>query len=395
MKFRTLSSANNLTGSRVLLRVDYNVALDDSGSVAPEELFRISRTVPTIQYLLAAGASIVLMTHLGRPHGRLDQKLTTKPLAKELTKMLNMPVQHIPGLVDASTAKHVSKLKPGRVCLLDNLKFNPGEESNSVEFAKQLAELGDILVHDAFASIHRTLASTVALVELMDSYIGLLIEEEVHELSTKVVQASDDFVVVMGGAKTKTKLPCIKHLLSKATYVLTGGILANTLLASAGNNLGLSVVEDLFIKSSKAIVKHKNVVLPRDVICDSVTTNDIEAELRNLDEIEHNDRIIDIGTVTAVEYAQKIREAKTVFFNGPLGFMEKPEGMHGSQAIAELIAALTAQEKITSVIGGGETAALFDKLGLLDDVSYVSTGGGALLSFLVDQKQPGLVPYMV
>ncbi len=390
MKMRNIKQAKLKPGMKVLVRVDYNVALDKKSRVEKGELFRIKRTVPTIKYLIKKRARIIILAHLGRPGGIFNQSLSNKPLGLALGKILGKPVKVLSGVVEDKIKKQIDNLKPGQVVILENLRFYPGEEKNSKNFARSLANLGNIYVNDAFASIHRESASLLGVTNYLPSYAGLLLKEEIENLTRLILRARKPLVFVMGGAKVGTKLPFIQKLLPKADKILVGGIIANTILKNSKYSLGSSVYEKKFVNQSRRLLKNSKIKLPVDVICDNITTSKIEAVQKNIGELKKNDRIIDIGTISAVEFALEIRKAKTVFFNGPLGFMEKTAGRHASQAIAELIAALSASKKIKSIVGGGETICLFNNLGLADDITYISTGGGALFAFLSNQDLPVL-----
>lgn len=393
MKLSSITRVKNLKGKRVLLRTDYNVAVDGRGRVEKSELFRIERTLPTLQWLMKKRARVVILTHRGRPRGK-DGALTLKPVAVALGKMLGKKIRKLDGIVGPAIKQRIDRLKPGQAVLLENLRFHKGEEKNSAAFARELASLGDIFINDAFATAHRNTASTVGIAALLPSYAGMLLQEEIASLSAHMLRAKKPLVIVMGGAKAKTKLPLLRKMLPGAQYILTGGILANTLLKAAGVRIGRSVYEPRTITEAKKLVRHKKVILPSDVICDNTRTPALESLLKDVDAIERDERIIDIGVMSVISYATILKNARTIFFNGPLGYMEKREGAHASEALAKYIAALTSGRKKVSVIGGGETVSVFEKYGLLSDVTFVSTGGGALLAFLADQKLPGIVPLM-
>lgn len=392
MKIKSVKQAKINNSDRVLLRTDYNVALDKKGRVDANEIFRLERTIPTIKHLVSKRARVIILTHLGRPSGRFEKKFSNKPLALSLGKILGKPVKMLPGVIEPGIRNKIDALKPGQVILLENLRFYPGEDKNSNDFAKSLASLGDVYVNDAFASIHRESASLLGITNFLPSYAGLLLESEIANLSQLVLSARPPLLFLMGGAKVETKLPFIKKLLPKAEKILLGGVLANTVLKSKGMELGSSFYDKKMLKPAADVYSSRKIILPSDVICDRSETKKVESTLRDVQEIQKNEMVIDIGTTTAVRFAQEIRRAKTVFFNGPLGLTEKKEGRHGSEAIAEMLAALSASGKIKSIVGGGETINLFSKLGLLNDITYVSTGGGALFAFLINQKLPVLKP---
>ncbi len=395
MKLVSLSQLKqDITGKRVLVRVDFNVQTDKKQRVLENELFRLEKVVPTIKWLVKRGAKVIILTHRGRPHGKFVEELSTKYIVEDFEKILGKSIITIPGVVENFVYDSVKKMNNGEVALLENVRFYPGEEENEKKFAKKLSRLADFFVHDAFASSHRESASIVAIAKYLPSYAGFLVEAEITELSSILQKPRRPFVVVLGGSKCHTKMPLIEKLLPHVDAILVGGIVANTLLKSAHNNIGSSIFEEDFVSIGKLFIKSEKVFLPNDVVCDNIDTKKIEAEVKNFDEIVKTDRIIDIGTKTTVEYANILRSAKTILWNGPLGWIEKRQGSHASEALAEYVAALSTSSKVKSVVGGGETLSILSRLNLLDDVTFVSTGGGAMLEYLVYSNLPGINPYI-
>ncbi len=395
MKLKALSDLkDNIAEKRVLVRVDFNIQTDKKNRILPGQLFRLQRSVATIKWLLKRHTKVIILSDRGRPNGKVVDNLSNKHLSYEFSNMLSLPVKFVPSVIEKEAHKAIKDMKSGEVLFLENLRFYKGEDENDSKFAKELAALGDIFVNDAFAKSHRTMASIVSLPKLLPSYAGLLLEEEIKELSQVIKDPDKPLVVVIGGAKCQTKIPLIEKFLPFADAILVGGILANTLLKSAHFDIGDSIYEEDFVDIGKTLVKNKKIILPKDVVCDDINTEDVEAEIKSLDEIKQSDRIIDVGAQTAIEYSNYIRTAKTVLWNGPLGWIEKRQGSHASEAMADFLAAMSHSKKIKSVIGGGETLSVVDRIGVLDDITFVSTGGGAMLDFLVNKSLPGIEPYI-
>jgi len=393
MKLISISNfQDNIAGKRVLVRVDFNVQTDKEGQIITGQSFRLERSAATIKWLLKRRAKVIILSDRGRPNGKVVPELSNASVAEAFAKILDRQIKFIPYITEKEAHKAVSEMKPGEILFLENLRFYPGENEISEKFARELASLGDLLINDAFAKAHRETATMSILPKLLPSYAGLLLEEEVDELS-KILDWDNiarPFVVIIGGAKCQTKFPLIEKLLPVADAILIGGVLANTLLQSMHVNIGDSIYEEDFVAAGKILIKNKKIILPQDVVCDDLATENIEAEIKNLDEISNTDRIIDVGTQTAVEYSNYIRTAKTVLWNGPLGWIEKRQGSHASEALAQFLAAMSHSGKLKSIIGGGETVSVVDRKQLLDDISFVSTGGGAMLEFLLHSTLPGL-----
>ncbi|MGB0757187.1 MAG: phosphoglycerate kinase [Patescibacteria group bacterium] len=392
MKLRVCTQLHTLQAKRVLYRVDYNVETDEKGRVHADERYRIEATIPTLRYLIRKRAKVIILSHRGRPHGKEDPNLSLKPVAITLGKLLGKPVKMIPLHEGEGARRHLDRMKPGQVVLLENLRFHPGEEVSDNTFAHDLASLGDVFINDAFGAIHRDSASMTGIPEFLPSYAGLLMDKEVSTLDKFIAKPTKPHFLIMGGAKAATKLPLIQKLMPKAERVLVGGVLANTILKSARQEVGASIYEKDFVTEGKVLARHKKVLLPTDCICDDTSTKKIESQLKDIESVLKKDAIVDLGMNTVLEYVSQLRKAKSVLWNGPLGMIEQRQGSHASEAIAEFIAARTHDGSMKSFIGGGETVRVFARLGLLDDVTFASTGGGALLSFISDRRQPGLLP---
>ncbi len=344
---------------KVLLRADFNVSLGDDGQIDEKEDWRLEASLPTIKYLLDKKARIILMTHLGRPKGKFVKELKTDPIAKRLEELLNQPVKKVDG--------YEVRDSKDQIILLENLRFNPGEEKNDPDFAKQLAQLGEIYLNNAFAVSHRSHASIVGLPNLLPSGAGLLLEKEIKALSKVLGQSEHPIVIIIGGAKISTKIKLIKSFLAKADHILLGGALANTALKAKGIDVKKSVVEDEMLEQAREFIDNPKVHLP-------------------VDWIESEQMILDIGKETIKEFEEIISSAKTIIFNGPMGLFEKKQFQPGSEKISQAIV----ESDSFSLAGGGDTIVLLENLGLLNKIDHVSTGGGAMLEFLSGKKLPGI-----
>lgn len=352
-------------GKIVLLRVDFNVPLNPDGTVA--DAARIQETKPTITYLREQGAKIVILAHFGRPKGTVNEAMRFKPIVSTVSQVLGCAVQYCPDPVGPAVLARVQQLQSGQVLLLENIRFYPGEESNDPAFAQQLAQLGDIYVNDAFGAAHRAHASTAGVAEHLPHAAGLLMQREVEELSKVLQSPEHPLVAIIGGSKISTKLALIKNLLPKVDHLLLGGALANTLMLANGYDVKKSLVERELADTVKGLLSDK-LLLPTDVVWG-------------------DDRILDIGPQTVQRYADVIKTAKMIVWNGPMGMFEDPRYAAGTLGIAKAVAASGAY----SVLGGGETVSAIHQAGLQDQVSFISTGGGAMLEFLEGKQLPGIV----
>lgn len=381
----------DLRGRRALVRVDYNVPLDASGAVADAN--RVEATVPTLRRLLDAGASPVLLSHLGRPKGVPDPRYTLAPVAPVLSRLLGAPVRFV-GPADSEEAREASRsLEPGEVLLLENTRFLPGETTNDPALAATLAELGDLFVSDAFGSTHRAHASVVGVASALHPAVaGDLVETELRALAGLVDVPERPFIVAFGGAKIGDKIALMKTFLDRADSVLVGGAMANTFLKAGGSRTGSSLVEDEAVDVAARFLEDSadRIRLPTDVVVGAVDPESkVEPRAVSASDIPDGLAALDIGPETAEAYAWQISKSRTFFWNGPMGLFERDGFGAGTLAVAQAAADATRSGAFT-VIGGGDSAAAIRKAGLADAVSHVSTGGGAALEYLAHGTLPGL-----
>jgi phosphoglycerate kinase len=387
MGLRTVRDAD-VQGKRVLVRVDFNVPIE-SGKVLDD--WRLRATLPTIRYLTERGAKVILLSHLGRPKGKRDEQFSLRPVAQRLSELLGQPVQFADDCVGEVAEQTVARLQAGEVLLLENLRFHAGEEANDDSFAQQLARLGDVFVNDAFGAAHRAHASVHAITKFLPSYAGLLMEQEVTHLSRLLEAPEKPFVAVLGGAKVSDKIGVIRNLLTKVDALLIGGAMAFTFLKAQGYETGKSLVEADKLDLANALLgeareKGVELVLPVDVAVAESDAEDAATQVVPVTAIPADKAGYDIGPETANLFAERIRTAKTVFWNGPMGRFERTPFKAGTKAIAEALAQCSG----TTVVGGGETAAAAFEFGIADKVTHVSTGGGAALELLEGRELPGI-----
>jgi phosphoglycerate kinase len=379
-------------GKRVLVRVDYNVPLNDQGSITDDT--RIRETLPTLNFLLERGASLVLCAHLGRPKGKPDPKYSLKPVAKRLEELLRKPVQMAPDCVGPEVQKMAKALQPGGVLLLENLRYHAEEEANNPLFARQLASLADVFVQDAFGAVHRAHASTAGVAALLPSAAGCLLAKEIYFLSKAMENPEKPFIAILGGAKVSDKIEVIESLLDRVNALVIGGAMAYTFLKAQGVAVGNSRVEDdkLDVAKStlkKAQEKHIQLFLPLDhVVVDQV---DAKAPFQvTADRSIPDGKIgVDIGPNTVKFLVPLLQKAKTIVWNGPMGIFEMPPFAAGTLGVAKALAEAT-QHGATSIVGGGDSVAAVKQAGLADQLSHISTGGGASLEFLEGKELPGI-----
>ncbi|MFA0769871.1 MAG: hypothetical protein REDVDVYQ_000370 [Candidatus Fervidibacter sp.] len=387
MGLRTVRDAD-VQGKRVLVRVDFNVPIE-SGKVLDD--WRLRATLPTIRYLTERGAKVILLSHLGRPKGKRDEQFSLRPVAQRLSELLGQPVQFADDCVGEVAEQGVARLQAGEVLLLENLRFHAGEEANDDSFAQQLARLGDVFVNDAFGAAHRAHASVHAITKFLPSYAGLLMEREVTHLSRLLEAPEKPFVAVLGGAKVSDKIGVIRNLLTKVDALLIGGAMAFTFLKAQGYETGKSLVEADKLDLANALLgeareKGVELVLPVDVVVAESDAEDAATQVVPVTAIPADKAGYDIGPETANLFAERIRTAKTVFWNGPMGRFERTPFKAGTKAIAEALAQCSG----TTVVGGGETAAAAFEFGIAEKVTHVSTGGGAALELLEGRELPGI-----
>ncbi len=390
MKIKSIRNIKNLQGKRVLLRVDFNVPITKK---KVREDYKIKMSLPTIEYLLKKGARVIAVSHLGSPKGKINPELSLLPVAKTLQKLLSeraykKKIKFVPEVIGAWVKKEVEGLQNGELILLENLRFEGGEEKNDQVFATKLAAFGDIYVNDAFAVSHRDQASVSAIKKFLPSFAGLLLENEVLALS-KVVKPKQPLIAVMGGAKVDTKAPLIEKMHKKAEFILVGGALANNFFKALGYEVGASLVDNASLVFAKKFIKRgkldSKIILPSDV----VVLNGGKAVVKPVGNLAKKDKIVDIGPNTVEEFALFIKKAVTIIWNGPMGCFEEKVSSFGTLAVGRLIAARS-RGTAWGVVGGGETVEAIKLTKMANYLDWVSTAGGAMLSFLEGEKMPGL-----
>lgn len=370
-------------GTRVFARIDFNVPLD--GDRVTDDL-RISTALPTIEWLRERGAVVVIGAHLGRPKGEVDPKYSMAPVAKRLGELLGSPVTLAPGVVGPEVEAVVAAARPGDVVLLENLRFEAGETTDDPQFGAALTKLGDVYVNDAFGASHRSHASIVALPRTLPSAAGRLVFREVEVLSTLLNDAERPFVAVLGGAKVADKLGVIDALLERCDTILIGGAMAFTFLLAQGISVGNSLVQPEMVDECARLLASGRVRIPTDFVIAQEVSADAATEVVEANAIPDGWMGLDVGPETASIYAQVVTDAKTVLWNGPMGMFELAPFAAGTRTVAEAVAA----SKAFTVIGGGDSAAAIREFGLADQVSHVSTGGGASLEYIERGDLPGL-----
>jgi len=383
MNIVSIKKYKGLKGKKVLLRADFNVSIKN-GVVRDD--FKIIAGLSTIRYLQRYGAKIIIISHLGKPRGEYDEKLSLKPVVTRLSRLLGKRISFVPGILDMKAGTIVSKMKNSDIVFIDNLRFNKGEEKNSKQFAKELSKLADIYVNNAFAVSHRKHSSVVAIKKYLPSFAGLLLEKEIENLN-KVLKPKKPLIIVMGGSKIKTKIALVKKLYSKADKILIGGALANNFLLARGFDMGKSLVDISSVKFAKNYKKEK-ILLPCDVLVKNLVTGKIT--VKKIREIAEDDSALDIGPETITLFSSYIKRSATIIWNGPLGMFESPRFRMGTMAIGQLIASRSGG-KTFGVVGGGETVEALKKTKMQDHIDWVSTGGGAMLSYLGGETMPGLI----
>jgi phosphoglycerate kinase len=381
----------DVRGKRVFLRADLNVPLDD-GRITDDT--RIRASLPTLIYLLEHGAAVIMASHLGRPKGKVNDALRLKPIADRLSTLLGRPVRMTGDALGPGVQVAIDKLRPGDLLLLENLRFHAEEEANDPGFAKALADMAALYVNDAFGSAHRAHASTEGITHFLPSVAGLLLEREVVALSALLDKPRRPFHTIIGGAKISGKLEVVEALLTRCQAVLIGGGMANTFLAAKGYALGKSLMEPDQLENAERIMvearrKRTRLMLPTDLVIAAQVHPRSQRQIVSVSAVPKDWTAVDIGPDTVAAYTAHLAKARTIFWNGPMGIFEIGPFADGTNAIARYIATRTAAGVVT-VVGGGDSVAAVDQLGLTDQMSHVSTGGGASLQFVEGRVLPGV-----
>ena len=378
-----------LKGKRVLVRVDFNVPLDENRQITDDT--RIVESLPTIKYLKERGAKVILVSHLGRPKGKFTEELKMDPVARRLEELLGEKVYKVDDCIGEKVEEAVSKLKEGEILLLENIRFYPAEEANDEEFARALSRLADIYVNDAFGTAHRAHASTAGVAKFLPAYAGFLMEKELEVLGEKLNNPVRPFLAILGGAKVSSKIGVIRRLLEKVDVLLLGGGMAYTFVKALGYEVGNSIVEESMIGEASDVMRIARergvrLELPEDFVVAPEAKEGVEYKVVKWNQIPPDMAGFDIGPETVEQFGRYIQEARTIFWNGPLGVFEIEPFSRGTVAIAKKIA----QSGATSVVGGGDTIAAIKKAGVEDKITHISTGGGASLEFLEGRVLPGV-----
>lgn len=383
----------DVKGKKVLVRVDFNVPLskENKGEIADDS--RIKAALPTIDYLLDQGSKVILMSHLGRPKGEANPEFSLKPVAEYLANIYADKFHFLPSdtVVDEEVKAGVEKLEDGELALLENTRYVAGETKNDPEFAKELASLADLYVNDAFGTSHRAHASNVGVASILPSAVGFLIEKEISVMGKALEDPDHPFVSILGGAKVSDKIGVIENLITKVDTILIGGGMAYTFLKAQGKEIGKSLLEEDKMDLSLSLIEKAKengveILLPVDVVVADEIKDGAETEIVDIDSIPADKEALDIGEKTAELFASKIKEAKTVVWNGPMGVFEIKEFANGTNHVAEALA----QSDAVTIVGGGDSALAIENAGLKDKITHVSTGGGASLEFLEGKDLPGI-----
>lgn len=379
----------DVAGKKVLVRVDFNVPLNDKGEITDDT--RITASLPTIQYLLEQKAAVIMMAHLGRPKGKVKPELSLAPVAKHLGKLLGKKILFAPDCVGEAAKAAAGKLKAGHILLLENLRFHKEEEKNDMEFAEQLASLADLYVNDGFGVSHRAHASVEGVTHFLPAAAGFLLEKEIQYVGQAVTNPLHPFVAIIGGAKVSDKIGVISNLLDKVDTLLIGGGMANTFLAAQGHKMGKSLVEEDKLELAKELLakakKNKvKLLLPTDLVMAAAFAPDAAHVTEGVKHLNQEYMALDIGSETSKAYAEALAEAKMIVWNGPMGVFEMDAFCKGTEAVAKAVA----KSRAVSIVGGGDSVAAIEKLGLAKRITHISTGGGASLEYLEGKVLPGV-----
>ncbi len=409
----TVKDLNNLNGQRVFLRVDYNVPMaEEDGQMVINDTTRIKETLPTLRLLAGKGAKLILAAHLGRPKGQREPSMSLRPVAKKLSEMLGLPVEFVDDCIGENVEAAANKLAPGGILLLENVRYYNEEEANDPAFAEKLAKVADVYVNDAFGAAHRAHASTEGVARIVakrggQCAAGLLMERELRFLGEELEKPAKPFVVILGGAKVSDKIKVIDRLLEKADTILIGGAMAYTFKLAAGFTVGKSLVEPDRTDLAKAAVEKAQqrgvqFLVPTDnIVATPVDTGKVNKKGRPIFDLQNprpnsapnipdDAEGLDIGPDTAKRFAEIVRSAKTVLWNGPMGMFEDKRFAEGTNAVAAAVVDATQKNGAKTIIGGGDSVKALNQAGLGDKVTFMSTGGGASLEFLEGKELPGV-----
>jgi len=381
-------SAKDIKGKRVLVRVDFNVPLDEKKNVTSDK--RIKESLPTIKFLMERGAKVILVSHLGRPSG-VTEELRMDPVAAKLEELLGKKVTKLDDCIGEEVEQQVSGMNEGDVCLLENVRFYKEEEANDEQFAKKLASLADIYVNDAFGTAHRAHASTEGVAHFLPAYAGFLIEKELDMMGKALMNPKRPFVAIIGGAKISTKIGVLKNLLSKVDTLVVAGGMVYTFLKAQGYEVGKSLVEDKSIDTAKMFLAQAKagkakVIMDKDVVVASEMSENARTKVVKIDQIPPDMMGVDMGPESLKTIKEVVREAGTVIWNGPVGVFEIPKFAKGTFDVAKALA----ESKAVTIIGGGDSASAVKKAGVADKMTHISTGGGASLEYLEGIELPGI-----
>jgi phosphoglycerate kinase len=387
-----LADLGDVSGKRVLVRTDFNVPLETAadGTRTITDDFRIRAALPTIEWLREHGARVILCSHLGRPKGKVNDALRLAPVGRHLAGLLKHPVTTVPTIVGPEARDAIASMHDGDVTLLENLRFDPREEANDPEFARNLASQADLYVNDAFGAAHRAHASTEGIAHVLPAYLGLLMQREIDALGQLLESPERPFAAIIGGAKVSDKIAVLQNLVAHVDVLLIGGGMANTFLLAQGMEVGASLVERDQLETANAIMttaqeRHITLAMPTDVVVAS-SIDASQGEVKAVDALEEDDAMFDIGPESARRYAGLVARQRTILWNGPLGVAENPAFAEGTKTVAQAVANADG----FTVIGGGDSVAAVEQLGLSDHIDHISTGGGASLEFLEGKTLPGI-----
>jgi len=380
----------NLKGKKVLLRVDINVPMKNG---AVTETSRIEKIIPTIKLLLEKQAKIIIISHIGRPKGKVVEGMSLKPISEKLSFLLNKEVLFNKNLINKNTLSEIDKIPNGSIMMLENIRFHKGEETNDSKFSKEISSLGDIYINDAFSCSHRSHASVEGITKYIPSYYGLQITEEINALKKITSEIEKPVSLIIGGSKISTKIRIINNLIKKFNNIIIVGGMANTMLKHLGISVGKSICEHECGPLIKEIIEKSKkynceIITPKDVIVSK--SLDGKGKEKNINEIDKDEMILDIGSKTISSIEEKINNSKTVLWNGPAGYFENPNFQNGTKKILEIISKKTTNDKIFSVAGGGETVAAINKFKKFNSFTFISTAGGAFLEHLEGKTLPGI-----